>query len=107
MRGFAVGPDPCRAESIANEAVASIDPFRILAIIIHYVFGVDIMPVPERPVISTYIFDVRNDILCKEDAVLGTQRLACAIRHADFRNKCNMRRTIACELNLLRLDENR
>src|SRR5687768_2311568 len=67
----------------------------------------DIMPIPQRPIVCTEIPDMRDDILGMWDTVFDTERFRCAIRHAYFGDECNMRRTNSRQLNLLRLDEDR
>ena len=47
VKRFTVSPNPGRAESISDDAVETVDPVRVLAIIIHHVVSVDIMPVPQ------------------------------------------------------------
>src|SRR5215204_5844744 len=102
---FTICPDPGRAESISDDTVKSVDPIRVLAVIIHHVVSMDVMPVPQRPVIRAYIFDMRDDLFSMRYTVLDAERFGCAIRHAHFGDKRNMWRTMTGKFNLLRFDE--
>ena len=50
---------------------------------------------------------MRDDIFRVRDSVFDAKRFGGAIRHTHFGYERNMSRAVACELDLLRLDEDR
>lgn len=103
--GFPNRPHPRGANAIPDHAVQPINPTGILAVIVHHMVGMDVVPVPQRPIVRADVFDVGDNVFGAGKAVFETEGFGGAVGHADFGNESDVRRAVSGEFDLLRFDE--
>src|SRR5579859_133823 len=105
VAGSFVTPNERWTHAIANAATDAVERRRISLVVVHQIFGADLVKVPERPVIRADIDHVRDHIFCRRYAFLCEARIGRFARKPLLEQRRDPRRAIAERFDLFVLDE--
>src|SRR5215471_17925012 len=84
-----IGPDERRPDAIPDPPSDLVNRLGILTVIIHDVLGLDMVKIPERPVIGAYVHHVSDFVVGVRNSLAYTKGPRGAVRHAYFHDSGN------------------